>query len=164
MSNTLSNETNQRSLKDFLTLYNVITENCFDKCISKFNERAASQDEATCVDVCTDSYVQYNQRFMFNFMDHQERRKRDQERAAAKVAEQEITEQLQLQQAAAALIVGSEQQATETVNSPSVLSPSSPSDPAQAPGSELIESNTASSVNGTASSHPGSNSSDSKAG
>ncbi|XP_059158842.1 mitochondrial import inner membrane translocase subunit Tim10B-like [Physella acuta] len=89
MSNTLTNEAHQRSLKDFLTLYNTITEYCFNKCVSNFNERSASGSETTCVDVCTDSYVQYNQRFMFNFVDHQERRKRDLESAAIEAAQKE---------------------------------------------------------------------------
>ncbi|CAG5120640.1 unnamed protein product [Candidula unifasciata] len=98
MSNTLANETHQRSLKDFLTLYNVITEYCFSKCVSNFNERRASTNETSCVDICTDNYVQYNQRFMFNFVDHQERRKRDLERIAveeaAKAAQAAPTEQV----------------------------------------------------------------------
>ncbi|BFZ15248.1 hypothetical protein BsWGS_18287 [Bradybaena similaris] len=111
MSNTLANEAHQRSLKDFLTLYNIITEYCFSKCVSNFNERRASINEAACVDTCTDNYVQYNQRFMFNFVDHQERRKRDQERlaieeaskaSAAQAPQTELTpvQELQIQKAA----------------------------------------------------------------
>ncbi|CAL1536505.1 unnamed protein product [Lymnaea stagnalis] len=89
MANTLANEAHQRSLKDFLTLYNTITEYCFSKCISNFNERSPSVNETSCVETCTDNYVQYNQRFMFNFVDHQERRKRDLESAAVEAANKE---------------------------------------------------------------------------
>uniref|UniRef100_A0A0B7BVW7 Tim10-like domain-containing protein n=1 Tax=Arion vulgaris TaxID=1028688 RepID=A0A0B7BVW7_9EUPU len=89
MSATLANEGHQRSLKDFLTLYNTITENCFNKCVSNFNDRSASSNESVCVDICTDNYVQYNQRFMFNFVDHQERRKKDQERLVIEAAAKE---------------------------------------------------------------------------
>ncbi|RUS81549.1 hypothetical protein EGW08_010679 [Elysia chlorotica] len=107
---SLANETHQRSLRDFLNLYNTITEYCFNKCVSKFNERAPSQIESSCVDVCTDNYVQFNQRFMFNFVDHQERRKRDLERVAAEAAAKEQEEQRkQLQEAAAAYAAGQEQ-------------------------------------------------------
>ncbi|XP_055895207.1 mitochondrial import inner membrane translocase subunit Tim9-like isoform X2 [Biomphalaria glabrata] len=77
MSNTLTNEAHQRSLKDFLTLYNTISEYCFSRCISTFNERFATQTETSCVDVCTSNYVQYNQMFMFKFVDHQEQRKQN---------------------------------------------------------------------------------------
>ncbi|KAK3783701.1 hypothetical protein RRG08_025325 [Elysia crispata] len=124
MSNTLANETHQRSLKDFLNLYNTITEYCFNKCISKFNERAPSQNETSCVDVCTDNYVQFNQRFMFNFVDHQERRKQDLERAAAEAAAKEQEEQQkQLQQAAAAFAAGQEQAAADMAAASTSSSP-----------------------------------------
>ncbi|XP_005111393.1 mitochondrial import inner membrane translocase subunit Tim10B [Aplysia californica] len=105
MSSTLANEANQRGLKDFLTLYNTITEYCFNKCVSNFNERSASGQERSCIEVCTDNYVQFNQRFMFNFVDHQERRKRETEAAAIEAAKKEAlaAQEAQAQQAAEVL-------------------------------------------------------------
>ncbi|GFR84540.1 mitochondrial import inner membrane translocase subunit TIM9 [Elysia marginata] len=124
MSNTLANETHQRGLKDFLQLYNTITEYCFNKCISKFNERSPSNNETSCVDICTDNYVHFNQRFMFNFVDHQERRKREAEQVTAEAAAKEQEEkQKQLQQAAAAFAAGQEQAAADMAAASASSSP-----------------------------------------
>ena len=82
------------------------------------------QFQTSCVDVCTDNYVQFNQRFMFNFVDHQERRKQDLERAAAEAAAKEQEEQQkQLQQAAAAFAAGQEQAAADMAAASTSSSP-----------------------------------------
>lgn len=86
---SLAREDHQRGLKDFLTLYNTITEFCFNKCVSNFNERITSDVENHCVEACSGNYVQFNQRFMFNFVDHQERRKRESEAAVVEVTRKE---------------------------------------------------------------------------
>lgn len=143
MSKVLTNETQQRGLKDFLTVYNMITEYCFDKCVSKFNERAASQNEASCVDTCAVKYVNYNQRFMFNFADHQGRRQREAERVAAEAAAKEHEEQQKhLQETAAAFAAGQEQAAADMAAAASASSsdvaPNVPLKTAQA--AQLLES------------------------
>ncbi|KAL4230727.1 Tim10/DDP zinc finger [Mactra antiquata] len=62
---------NARNMRDFLELYNKLTEMCFLKCVSNFNNIKLSKDEGSCVGVCVDRYVKYNQRLMMTFMEYQ---------------------------------------------------------------------------------------------
>jgi len=41
-----------RNFKDFLQLYNKITELCFSQCVDNFHNRMVSSDESLCVDKC----------------------------------------------------------------------------------------------------------------
>ncbi|KAI8129359.1 Mitochondrial import inner membrane translocase subunit Tim10B [Lucilia cuprina] len=55
---------NLRNLKDFLTLYNKVTELCFTRCIDTFNERDLAEHENICVNRCVNKFAQFNQSMM----------------------------------------------------------------------------------------------------
>ncbi|KAL9871458.1 mitochondrial import inner membrane translocase subunit Tim10B [Glossina fuscipes] len=55
---------NLRNLKDFLTLYNRITELCFDRCVDNFNGRVLSNTENICVNHCVNKFARFNQAMM----------------------------------------------------------------------------------------------------
>lgn len=55
---------NLRNLKDFLTLYNKVTELCFNRCVDNFNERDLAEHEVTCVNRCVNKFAQFNQSMM----------------------------------------------------------------------------------------------------
>lgn len=58
-------------LKDFLLLYNKITESCFVHCVNQLGQRDLTQDECRCVDVCTKKYVNVNHKVMQVYMEVQ---------------------------------------------------------------------------------------------
>ncbi|KAL0269838.1 UNVERIFIED_CONTAM: hypothetical protein PYX00_007437 [Menopon gallinae] len=58
-------------LKDFLLLYNKITESCFVHCVNQLGQRDLTQDECSCVDVCTKKYVNVNNKVMQVYMEVQ---------------------------------------------------------------------------------------------
>ncbi|KAH8248331.1 hypothetical protein KR032_000809 [Drosophila birchii] len=60
-----------RNLKDFLTLYNKVTEMCFSRCIDNFNRRDLSRDEDVCVDRCVTKFARFNQSMMAFYVDVQ---------------------------------------------------------------------------------------------
>ncbi|XP_065088149.1 mitochondrial import inner membrane translocase subunit Tim10B [Ochlerotatus camptorhynchus] len=53
-----------RNLKDFLTLYNQVTELCFKSCVDNFFGRDLSSDELRCTDNCVAKFSNVNQRLM----------------------------------------------------------------------------------------------------
>lgn len=55
---------NVRQFKDFLLLYNHISERCFNLCINGFNDRTISTDESTCVDRCVGKHIHANHKIM----------------------------------------------------------------------------------------------------
>ncbi|KAK6173199.1 hypothetical protein SNE40_016696 [Patella caerulea] len=67
----LADETNARNLRDFLLLYNQLTEQCFDRCVYNFNRKDVSNRENDCVYMCADRYVAFNQKTMHIFMEQQ---------------------------------------------------------------------------------------------
>ncbi|XP_067663359.1 mitochondrial import inner membrane translocase subunit Tim9-like [Haliotis asinina] len=85
----LADEGQQRNLKDFLLLYNKLTEQCFERCVYNLNNVGMSKAENDCVGVCTDRYVTYNQKLMMKFMEHQNLR----QQAAAREAEAAAAQQ-----------------------------------------------------------------------
>ncbi|KAH3842134.1 uncharacterized protein LOC127877286 [Dreissena polymorpha] len=64
-------EQNARNMKDFLELYNKLTERCFLQCVVNFNNRSLSDYEYKCAEQCAGRYVKYNQRLMLTFVDKQ---------------------------------------------------------------------------------------------
>lgn len=85
---TSAMEQNVRNMKEFLELYNKLTEMCFQRCISNFNNRGLSNDEDACVNGCVDRYVKFNQRVMLTFMEFQNAK----QEAAVKEMEKAIAE------------------------------------------------------------------------
>ena len=56
-----------RNVKDFLLVYNGITEHCFDKCITNMNYRTMTYNEELCVHNCTMRFIKSGYRFMHEF-------------------------------------------------------------------------------------------------
>lgn len=87
-----------RNIKDFLILYNAITEHCFGKCVTNLKKPKLVESERTCVNGCAALYLQTNQRFMQQFMEHTpnmaKRRAEEMEKFTARQQQQqEATEQ-----------------------------------------------------------------------
>ncbi|KAL3880701.1 hypothetical protein ACJMK2_032921 [Sinanodonta woodiana] len=97
----LADEQSYRNMKDFLLLYNKLTEHCFNNCVANLFQRDLSKDEVECVSVCANRYVNYNQRLMFNFVEMQnlktELQAKELERAAQAQTQQSIATQGQVQ-------------------------------------------------------------------
>uniref|UniRef100_A0ABM5FVH9 Mitochondrial import inner membrane translocase subunit n=1 Tax=Pogona vitticeps TaxID=103695 RepID=A0ABM5FVH9_9SAUR len=53
-----------RSLRDFLLVYNRMTELCFQRCVSNLNYRALAREEESCLDGCAGKLVRSNHRLM----------------------------------------------------------------------------------------------------
>eukprot|EP00088_Acartia_fossae_P041229 TRINITY_DN43140_c0_g1_i1.p1 TRINITY_DN43140_c0_g1~~TRINITY_DN43140_c0_g1_i1.p1 ORF type:complete len:123 (-),score=13.72 TRINITY_DN43140_c0_g1_i1:433-801(-) len=51
-----------RSMKDFLSTYNKLSEQCFNNCIVHFNNRNLTTEEASCADVCVQKMTNMNNR------------------------------------------------------------------------------------------------------
>ncbi|XP_012527983.1 mitochondrial import inner membrane translocase subunit Tim10 B [Monomorium pharaonis] len=61
----------QRNLKDFLLLYNQISETCFKKCANTFLSREITSNEDLCVSHCAEKYIHANHKIMEVFMEVQ---------------------------------------------------------------------------------------------
>uniref|UniRef100_A0A3P9KPH7 Translocase of inner mitochondrial membrane 10 homolog B (yeast) n=1 Tax=Oryzias latipes TaxID=8090 RepID=A0A3P9KPH7_ORYLA len=57
-----------RNLKDFLLVYNRMTEICFQRCSSNFNYRNLTMDEERCVDNCAGKLIRTNHRLMSTYV------------------------------------------------------------------------------------------------
>ncbi|XP_016936723.1 mitochondrial import inner membrane translocase subunit Tim10B [Drosophila suzukii] len=62
---------NLRNLKDFLTLYNKVTELCFSRCVDNLSQRALGGQEDICVDRCVTKFARFNQNMMKVYVDVQ---------------------------------------------------------------------------------------------
>ena len=56
-----------RNIKDFLLVYNTITEHCFWSCVTNMNQRSMTFDEQVCVHNCTMRFIRSGYRFMSEF-------------------------------------------------------------------------------------------------
>lgn len=57
-----------RNLRDFLLVYNRMTEICFHRCSSNFNYRNLTMDEERCVDSCAGKLIRTNHRLMGTYV------------------------------------------------------------------------------------------------
>ncbi|KAM3869231.1 mitochondrial import inner membrane translocase subunit Tim10 B [Diretmus argenteus] len=57
-----------RNLKDFLLVYNRMTEICFQRCTSNFNYRNLTMDEERCADSCAGKLIRSNHRLMGTYV------------------------------------------------------------------------------------------------
>ncbi|MED6268380.1 hypothetical protein CHARACLAT_021836 [Characodon lateralis] len=57
-----------RNLRDFLLVYNRMTEICFRRCTSNFNYRNLTMDEESCVDSCAGKLIRTNHRLMGTYV------------------------------------------------------------------------------------------------
>ena len=53
-----------RNFRDFLSVYNQMSESCFNRCIINLNQRNLSEEEKACTDVCAEKQMKYNNRIM----------------------------------------------------------------------------------------------------
>ncbi|XP_017034931.1 mitochondrial import inner membrane translocase subunit Tim10B [Drosophila kikkawai] len=88
---------NLRNFKDFLTLYNKVTEMCFGRCVDNLNERNLASHEDVCVDRCVTKFARFNQNMMNFYVEVQtslnaKRMKEEEERA--KIAAQQEDQRL----------------------------------------------------------------------
>lgn len=58
-----------RNLRDFLLVYNRMTEICFQRCTSNFNYRNLTMDEERCADSCAGKLIRSNHRLMGTYVD-----------------------------------------------------------------------------------------------
>ncbi|XP_062141577.1 mitochondrial import inner membrane translocase subunit Tim10B [Drosophila sulfurigaster albostrigata] len=89
-------DSNLRNLKDFLTLYNKVTELCFNRCVDNLSQRELFDQEKTCVDRCVTKFARFNQSMMKSYVDVQTKinakRMEEAEQAAKLIAEQQQKE------------------------------------------------------------------------
>lgn len=79
-----------RNLRDFLLVYNRMTEICFQRCSSNFNYRNLTMDEERCVDNCAGKLIRSNHRLMGTYvqlMPRMVQRRLDEMESKAKAAE-----------------------------------------------------------------------------
>lgn len=111
-----------RNLKDFLGLYNRVTELCFSSCVDNFNGRDLSPEEIRCAENCVGKFTNTNQRLLQVYMDVQgkinERRYAELEAQAQQQQQAELAQQQQQELAnsqAATVEAGVTTEATEPV-------------------------------------------------
>lgn len=52
------------NFKDFLQLYNQMSEMCFNRCVINLNDRSLTSEEKSCSDVCAEKQMKFNNRLM----------------------------------------------------------------------------------------------------
>ncbi|XP_046404629.1 mitochondrial import inner membrane translocase subunit Tim10 B isoform X2 [Ischnura elegans] len=60
-----------RNFKDFLQLYNQMSELCFNRCVYTFGGRELTREEATCTELCVSKHVKVNHKSMAVYMEVQ---------------------------------------------------------------------------------------------
>ncbi|KAM6145709.1 mitochondrial import inner membrane translocase subunit Tim10 B [Phoenicopterus ruber ruber] len=95
-----------RNLRDFLLVYNRMTELCFRHCVSNLNYRLLTGREETCLDSCAGKLVHSNHRLMSAYValmpSIMQRRVSDYEASAARASQNSAQEGL----AAATAVLG----------------------------------------------------------
>ncbi|XP_016381503.1 mitochondrial import inner membrane translocase subunit Tim10 B-like [Sinocyclocheilus rhinocerous] len=86
-----------RNLRDFLLVYNRMTEICFQRCTSNFNYRNLTMDEERCVDNCAGKLIRTNHSLMGTYVQLMpamvQKRMQEMESKAAEVAKAEAAAQ-----------------------------------------------------------------------
>lgn len=128
-----------RNLRDFLLVYNRMTEICFQRCTSNFNYRNLTMDEERCVDNCAGKLIRTNHRLMGTYVQLMpamvQKRMQEMESKAAEVAKAEaalenpstaITSTLEIPTTSSP-VLGMPSTTTPMLESPQI--PSSPNNP-----------------------------------
>ncbi|XP_059394809.1 mitochondrial import inner membrane translocase subunit Tim10 B-like [Carassius carassius] len=86
-----------RNLRDFLLVYNRMTEICFQRCTSNFNYRNLTMDEERCADSCAGKLIRTNHRLMGTYVQLMpamvQKRMQEMESKAAEMAKAEAAAQ-----------------------------------------------------------------------
>ncbi|KTF73979.1 hypothetical protein cypCar_00037499 [Cyprinus carpio] len=86
-----------RNLRDFLLVYNRMTEICFQRCTSNFNYRNLTMDEERCADSCAGKLIRTNHRLMGTYVQLMpamvQKRMQEMESKAAELAKAEAAAQ-----------------------------------------------------------------------
>merc|ERR1719427_1743138 len=53
----VSDEAGLRNFKDFLSIYNQMSEMCFNRCVVNLNGRKLTEEESACTDVCAEKQI-----------------------------------------------------------------------------------------------------------
>ncbi|XP_027053196.1 mitochondrial import inner membrane translocase subunit Tim10 B-like isoform X2 [Pocillopora damicornis] len=69
MERFIADELAARNYKEFLQLYNKLTQNCFIACVTNMNYRKVTAEEESCIDKCSTKWMNLNQRQMAVFME-----------------------------------------------------------------------------------------------
>ena len=59
-----ASEAGLRNFRDFLSIYNQMSEMCFNRCVINLNHRQLTEEEQVCSDVCAEKQMKYNNRIM----------------------------------------------------------------------------------------------------
>ncbi|XP_067888858.1 mitochondrial import inner membrane translocase subunit Tim10 B isoform X1 [Heterodontus francisci] len=86
-----------RNLRDFLLVYNKMTESCFNKCVTNLNYRTVTLAEESCINNCAGKLIHTNHRLMSAYVQLMptivQKRISDYEAKSAKVAQKSSMEQ-----------------------------------------------------------------------
>jgi len=88
-------ETALRNMREFLETYNKISESCFNRCVVSLHDRALSDEEVGCANVCTERNVSVNHKVLQAFMVEQPKINEEKMKEAEKLAEQMMQQQQQ---------------------------------------------------------------------
>jgi len=92
---TAVDESNINNLRDILSVYNKMTEACFTRCASNFNQVRLTTDEDRCVENCGNKFVRGNHSIMATFMEIQSRKQQQLMDDATQQQQRQQHEQLQ---------------------------------------------------------------------
>jgi import inner membrane translocase subunit TIM10B len=95
VAGTPVDESNIHNLRDILSVYNKITESCFQRCASNFNQRHLTSIEEQCVENCGGKFVKGNHSIMSTFMELQTKKQQQMVDEATRQQQQQQQEQLQ---------------------------------------------------------------------
>jgi len=102
-----------RNFKDFLGLYNQLSEVCFGACVENLNSRALSKTEESCVERCCTKYTNMNHRIIRTYTEVQpviqqkkiEEMEKQMQEAQVQAVKQQEAEQKLLQAQAESLLL-----------------------------------------------------------
>ncbi|XP_069827974.1 mitochondrial import inner membrane translocase subunit Tim10 B [Dendropsophus ebraccatus] len=57
-----------RNIRDFLMVYNKMTELCFSRCAKNLNYRTLTMEEEQCLDSCASKLIRSNHRLMASYV------------------------------------------------------------------------------------------------
>ncbi|CAN2390314.1 Translocase of inner mitochondrial membrane 10 homolog B (yeast), partial [Pristimantis euphronides] len=64
----MEGEQQLRNLRDFLLVYNKMTEICFSRCAKNLNYRSPTMEEDWCLDGCASKLIRSNHRLMASYV------------------------------------------------------------------------------------------------